>query len=584
MTLASGTGVQVNGQDLDPGGQAGFKGTVRTLHSGDLLTATGDGWVEFTVRVRKSVVYCRTNPVRGKVQVDPPGIPSLVSFINGTSACGTRPSGKLKPMGLGPGGGRVTAKDPVFVVVVAKGKKTVKVRSGVVVVSGKGGGRTAVVVGPNQKTVVPNGKAPGRVTPAGPFGPSERASISALERVLPKQTDFTAPTITSVTGPPAQSTLTTATFTYRASESGVTFSCKLDSDGFRLCQRRYEGLAPGPHTLVIKATDAAGNTGPARVYNWAIAGKVAPVRGTMLLGVKGPIPYFDRQTGQHSRVGLVIVGWEQGAAWGSPFAELFKTMGEVPMLGLSTRQKRQGGDHPGQIAQGKGDGYLTALNGAINAWGRRIYIRPFAEMNGYWNLYCAFTKSGAAKPNHSTRDFRRAFARVYLIVHGGPAATINAKLKALGMPPLSGDLPANPMPDTRVVWNPQGYGAPDIPANSAQAYYPGDAYVDVVGNDLYDQHGKATWDANEKLYNAHPNKPYAFPEWGLWGMDDPDFVRAMGKFVRTHRRTEMLPYYQGEPGSIFDLRNKPKSRAAYRAVITTLARLTYCAIAARGAS
>ena len=32
-------------------------------------------------------------------------------------------------------------------------------------------------------------------------------------------------------------------------------------------------------------------------------------------------------------------------------------------------------------------------------------------------------------------------------------------------------------------WNPQGYGAPDIPANSAQAYYPGDRYVDVVGND-----------------------------------------------------------------------------------------------------
>ena len=45
----------------------------------------------------------------------------------------------------------------------------------------------------------------------------------------------------------------------------------------------------------------------------------------------------------------------------------------------------------------------------------------------------------------------------------------------------------------------------------------------------------------------------------------------MGKFVREHRRTEMLAYFQSKPGSIFDLGNKPKSRAAYRDVITTLA-------------
>ncbi len=119
-----------------------------------------------------------------------------------------------------------------------------------------------------------------------------------------------------------------------------------------------------------------------------------------------------------------------------------------------------------------------------------------------------------------------------------------------------------------MIWNPQGYGAPDIPANSAQAYYPGDPYVDVVGNDLYDQRGKAEWDANEALYNAHPNKPYSFPEWGLWGIDDPAFIRTMGTFVRTHSRTEMLAYFESKPGSIFDLATKPKSRAAYREVIT----------------
>ena len=51
-------------------------------------------------------------------------------------------------------------------------------------------------------------------------------------------------------------------------------------------------------------------------------------------------------------------------------------------------------------------------------------------------------------------------------------------------------------PKLRIVWNPQGFGAPNVPGNSAQAYYPGDAYVDVIGNDLYDIRGHgATWAA-----------------------------------------------------------------------------------------
>jgi hypothetical protein len=306
----------------------------------------------------------------------------------------------------------------------------------------------------------------------------------------------------------------------------------------------------------------------------AVSLAVAPAAAAAppLLGIKGSMPRFEGLTGQRSTVGHVIVAWDQGAGWGSPFIDLFQTLGKIPMIGLTTRGKNgKEAITPLQIAQGKGDAYLTALNGAINTWGMPIYIRPFGEMNGHWNFYCAFTRQGGAKQGHSTKDFRRAFARVYLIVHGGPAATINAKLKKLGMPPISGDLPANPMPATRVIWNPQGYGAPDIRANSAQAYYPGDPYVDVVGNDLYDQGGKAAWDANEALYKAHPNKPYSFPEWGLWGIDDPDFIRTMGTFVRTHRRTELLAYFKSEPGSIFDLGNKPKSRAAYRQVITTLA-------------
>jgi hypothetical protein len=298
---------------------------------------------------------------------------------------------------------------------------------------------------------------------------------------------------------------------------------------------------------------------------------IAPAAlGKTILGLKGDEGRFQSLTGQQTTVGHLIVGWGQGASWGSPFAKLFETMGEIPMLGMSTRRGSLEAITPAQIAAGKGDDYLIALNAAIAARGKPIYIRPFGEMNGYWNAYCAFTSSGKAKPGHSTASFRKAFARVYLIVHGGPAIELDAKLRKLGLPPVGRDLPVNLAPVTKVIWNPQGYGNPNTKANSAQAYYPGDAYVDVVGNDLYDIRGKAEWAANEVLYRAHPKKPYAIPEWGLWGIDDPDFVRKMGAFARSHPRLELLAYFESAPGSVFDLATKPRSRAAYRSEITTL--------------
>jgi hypothetical protein len=294
---------------------------------------------------------------------------------------------------------------------------------------------------------------------------------------------------------------------------------------------------------------------------------------TPLLGVLGNKSRFGRLTGQYSAVNHVIIGWNQGLRWGTPLSALIPQYGPVPMIGVNaTGRGNREIVTPRGVALGAGDAYLFALNRAISRWGRTIYLRPFGEMNGHWNSVCAYTASGAFKgAAHSTRWFRKAFARIYLLAHGGPAALINARLKTLGLPPIRHDLPLNVYPTLKVIWNPQGYGSPDVPGNRAAAYYPGDHYVDVVGNDLYDINYKAQWDANARLYKAHPSKPYAFPEWGLWGIDDPKFIRRMAKFVKTHRRVELLSWFNGvHPGSIFDLASKPKSRRAYRALITPL--------------
>jgi hypothetical protein len=280
------------------------------------------------------------------------------------------------------------------------------------------------------------------------------------------------------------------------------------------------------------------------------------------LGILGDSGRFRQLTGQRSAVRHAFIGFEQPRT----IPKLLGLLAPLPMLALKTGPNLT----PLDIAQGRGDGFLLALNSALAGFGQRVYVRPLPEMNGHWNEYCAFAKDGSSKgPRYSTAAFRRAFARIALITRGGPASELNPKLRNLGGPPLGGDLPRT---QARIVWNPQGYGAPDIPGNAPAAYYPGDAYVDVVANDLYDQGFKAAWDANDHLYAAHPGKPYAIGEWGLWGIDDAPYVERMAAFVRTHGRVEFLSYFNSKPGSLWDLASKPRSRAAYRSAITPLGR------------
>ena len=182
------------------------------------------------------------------------------------------------------------------------------------------------------------------------------------------------------------------------------------------------------------------------------------------LGVLGAKSRFQALTGQRSTVGHVIIGWNQGFRWGRPLSSLIPQYGPMPMLGIGTSAwpSQRETITPMGIALGQGDAYLYALNRAIAQWGRPIYLRPFGEMNGHWNPYCAYTASGRAKDgSHSTAWFRKAFA--------------------------------------------------------------------------------------------------------------PAFIRAMAKFVKSHRRVELLSWFNGQAsGGTFDIATKPRSRAAYRSLITPL--------------
>jgi hypothetical protein len=300
----------------------------------------------------------------------------------------------------------------------------------------------------------------------------------------------------------------------------------------------------------------------------------AAAQRTLLLGVAGNAPHFASVTGRAVPVHHIYLGWDQGRTWGASLDRIFSTLSPAPLVTITTYHwpSKREALTPLQIAHGAGDAYLIAFNAAIAHSERHVfYVRPLGEMTGWWNPWCAYTQSGRAKgPGHSTAAFRKAFARMYLLLHGGTAADLNAKLARLGLPGVHQDLPLNPYPALRVIWGAQAHGDPQVWGNRPAAYYPGDSYVDVVGDDPYDL-GSVDWNAIERFYRAHPGKGFAFPEWGLKGIDDVAFVTHMASFVRTHRRVELLTFYNGGAGSIYDIASKPRVRAAYRNLILPLA-------------
>ena len=111
-------------------------------------------------------------------------------------------------------------------------------------------------------------------------------------------------------------------------------------------------------------------------------------------------------------------------------------------LGTNGQGTKKAAITTAQIAAGSGDGYLGALNQALSQWGGAVYIRPMAEMNNPGVSWCS-----------DPAAYRKAFARIYVIVHGG--SNVTAKLAALGMPPYRGRRSkSNPFPRVRVLWSP----------------------------------------------------------------------------------------------------------------------------------
>jgi hypothetical protein len=85
--------------------------------------------------------------------------------------------------------------------------------------------------------------------------------------------DRTRPVSSIDSAPSHPTNATGASFDFSASEGGVSFECGLDGGAFGACTspKSYSGLADGPHTFDVRATDAAGNGESApQSYTWTV--------------------------------------------------------------------------------------------------------------------------------------------------------------------------------------------------------------------------------------------------------------------------------------------------------------------------
>jgi hypothetical protein len=192
------------------------------------------------------------------------------------------------------------------------------------------------------------------------------------------------------------------------------------------------------------------------------------------------------------------------------------------------------------IDRSRGDTWATGTSGALDAvwrqgmqrvhdsWGTRkwLFIRPAHEFNGQ-DLYYVGPGDEA--------DFKATWVRFYAIVQ----AELVAKGKA-----------------AFVTFNPNAekWGKA---VELSDALYPGDAYVDVIGVDYYDNarhNDEASWDAQVRAttpsgnphglltwqaYARSHGKPLAVPEWGLETdmttlNDNPFFVEKMNEFFHAN--------------------------------------------------
>jgi hypothetical protein len=273
---------------------------------------------------------------------------------------------------------------------------------------------------------------------------------------------------------------------------------------------------------------------------------------------------FAQQTGTLPTVDTGYLsasnGWAgMDGSGGSLNGMLAGYRGYTLSLGVPIIPTNSSGTPVGTLAQGASGAfnsyYVTLAQSLVNAGQSNAYLRLGWEFDGSWFAWAATTPSAEA-------SFATYFQQIVTAMRSVPGESF------------------------RFVWNPDA-DAFTTSGYSVAAAYPGNAYVDVIGLDDYDQSWATpqtptnAWSSTQvpaltaaQQFASANGKPMAFCEWGLairsdgHGLgDDPYFVNQMVSWMENNDVT-FESYFDANSGGVNSLitgGSFPNSLAAFRA-------------------
>ena len=364
------------------------------------------------------------------------------------------------------------------------------------------------------------------------------SSASAATFTFTWPTTYTLPTtfgwvrsqtITFTSSPPSSATVG-GTYTQTATGGGsgnpVTFSIDTSSTSGACSISGAKVSFTGTGTCVIDANQAGNRTYAAasqvRQTITVAAAKSSSTAMGAYAGSMNPawVANFASETGANVTIASSYIpggsGWSGLDGAGGSLNWLtgaWAGTGYQLVLGVPLIPTDASGSPQGTLAQGATGAYnsyfQTLAQTLVSAGFGSTYLRLGWEFNGNWFAWKVTNSTDAA-------NFAAYWRNIVTSMRSVPGASF------------------------KFVWNPNISGSYGSAYTASQAY-PGNAYVDFIGVDIYDT---TTWSNNLVAssglnwlasFAAGQGKLTCFPEWGLANVDDPAFINNMAAWFSSNK-------------------------------------------------